>query len=142
MRTDERSKRHVGLHRAQDTNKISILDYVTTIFHEREIRYQQRFDAQTTAINAAMAAAERAVTKAEVAADKRFELLNELRVGVATKEEVAALEKLISALKDELNLIRTLMSETKGKSTGLKDGYGYLIGAGGLALALIAYLTK
>jgi hypothetical protein len=142
MSSVNRRERHVGLHRQKDTYGISIMDHIATIFNEREIRYQQRFDAQTTAINAAMAAAEKAVTKAEIAAEKRFELLNELRIGVATKEEVTALEKLITALKDELNLIRTLMSETKGKSTGLKDGYGYLLGAGGLALAIIAFLTK
>lgn len=66
-----------------------------------DLRYQQRFDAQADAlaaaflsqqvamktaleaakeaVQAALAAADRAVSKAELAADKRFEALNELR---------------------------------------------------------------
>jgi hypothetical protein len=66
-----------------------------------DLRYQQRFDAQSKAleaaflsqqtamqtaftvaekaVQAALAAADRAVSKAELAADKRFEALNELR---------------------------------------------------------------
>ena len=66
-----------------------------------DMRYQQRFEAQSDAlqaaflsqqtamktaldaakeaVNAALAAADRAVLKAELAADKRFEALNELR---------------------------------------------------------------
>jgi hypothetical protein len=66
-----------------------------------DLRYQQRFEAQSDAlaaaflsqqtamktafdvaekaVNAALAAADRAVSKAELAADKRFEALNELR---------------------------------------------------------------
>lgn len=66
-----------------------------------DLRYQQRFEAQSDAlaaaflsqqtamktaleaakeaVNAALAAADRAVLKAELAADKRFEALNELR---------------------------------------------------------------
>ena len=66
-----------------------------------DIRYQQRFEAQSDALNAAflaqqtamqtaltvaekavqaaLAAADRAVSKAELAADKRFESLSELR---------------------------------------------------------------
>jgi hypothetical protein len=55
-----------------------------------DLRYQQRFEAQSDALTAALqaakeavqaaqAAADRAVAKAEAAADKRFEALNELR---------------------------------------------------------------
>ena len=55
-----------------------------------DLRYQQRFEAQSDAlaaafaaakeaVQAAMAAADRAISKAELAADKRFEALNELR---------------------------------------------------------------
>lgn len=55
-----------------------------------DLRYQQRFEAQSDAlaaafaaakeaVQAAMAAADRAISKAELASDKRFEALNELR---------------------------------------------------------------
>jgi DNA-binding transcriptional regulator YbjK len=65
--------------------------------------YDQRFIDLDTAVKAALTAAEKAVTKAEIAADKRFELLNELRSGVATKEQLEALEKVVTDLRDRLN---------------------------------------
>jgi hypothetical protein len=60
------------------------------IEQQMDLRYQQRFDAQGEAVNAALTAAEkavnaaliaadRAVAKAEVAAEKRFEAVNEFR---------------------------------------------------------------
>lgn len=95
---------------------VSVLEHVTALLTEMNLRYQQRFDAQTTAINAALLAAEKAVTKAEIAADKRFELLNELRVGVATTEQVEALEKRLNELAARLDRI-------EGRSGGLTAGW-------------------
>lgn len=114
---------------------IPAYQHLAVLADERDLRYQQRFDAQTTAINAAMAAAEKAVTKAEVAAERRFELLNELRQGVATRQEVEALEKLILALQTEV-------SERRGKGLGLKDGWGYIVGAIGIIGVLFAVLLN
>lgn len=96
------------------------------------------FAAQETAVGAALLSQEKAVTKAEVAADKRFDLLNELRVGVATKEQVDALDKRISEITDRIN-------RTEGRSGGLSAGWGYLVGAVGLAstvILLVITLTK
>lgn len=116
---------------------------------EKDLRDQQRYDAQTkavetamqaqqTAMAAALAAADRfnaailaaqqdAVNKANVADDKRFDLLNELRVGVATREQVEALEKVVSAL-----------SERVGRSAGSGAGMIQMLT---LALAGAAVIT-
>ncbi len=56
-----------------------ILSAVTKLLDERDLRYKERHDAQQNAISAALAAAEKAVTKAEVAAEKRFDGVNEFR---------------------------------------------------------------
>jgi hypothetical protein len=117
---------------------ISPFEHLKALLAEMDLRYQQRFDAQTTAINAALLAAEKAVTKAETAADKRFELLNELRMGVATKSDYEAQEKLITSISSRLD-------KQEGKSTGLTSGWGYLIGAIGLisvVVSLFITLTK
>jgi hypothetical protein len=77
--------------------------------YDMDLRYQQRYEAQSRALDAALLAADRAVQaalqaadravqKAELAADKRFELLNELRVGVATTDQLDALEKIVTEL--------------------------------------------
>lgn len=113
---------------------VSVLEHVLALLAERDRRYQQRFDDQTTAINAALQAAKEAVAKAEHAAEKRFELLNELRDGVATAEQLDALEKLVSDLAARLDRI-------EGRSTGLNAGWGYLVGAAGVAAAVIAIIV-
>ena len=62
--------------------------------NERDLRYQQRFDAQEKAVRdalaaakeavtAALIAADRAVTKAELASERRFEGVNEFRAQLA-----------------------------------------------------------
>lgn len=55
------------------------------------------------ALVAALVAVKDEGRKTEVSAEKRFDLLNELRQGVATNEQLDALEKVINDLKDRLN---------------------------------------
>lgn len=63
---------------------------------------------------------QRALEVALEANEKRLDLLNELRGGVATKEQLEALEKVVDELKDRLNT-------QSGKGQGLQAGWGYLI---------------
>jgi len=68
----------------------SYREEVNNILEQRDIRHQQRFDAQQSALRdtftglekqftIAMLAAEKAVTKAETAAERRFDAVNEFR---------------------------------------------------------------
>jgi hypothetical protein len=66
------------------------------------------------ALAAALIAVKEENRKTEIAAEKRFELLNELRSGVATKDEVRALEKVVEDLK-------TSRDTGVGKGMGSKD---------------------
>jgi hypothetical protein len=68
-----------------------------------------------------MEAESRAITKAETAADKRFELLNELRGDVATKSQFENLEKLFDALSARVD-------HAQGRSSGLNASWVYLLG--------------
>ena len=63
------------------------------------------------ALQAALVAVQQENRKSEVSAEKRFDLLNELRTGVATKDQLEALEKVVNDLKDRLNT-------SQGQSTG------------------------
>lgn len=69
---------------------VPLREYVDRILAEKDLRDQQRYDAQMRAIDAALAAADRAVqaalasaekavNKAETANEKRFESVNEFR---------------------------------------------------------------
>jgi hypothetical protein len=68
----------------------TLFEHFTTRFTDIDLRQQQRFDAQTkaidaamiaqrTAIEAALVAADKATDKAEEAAQRRFESVNEFR---------------------------------------------------------------
>lgn len=93
----------MGKHRAPAVAPlgVSLLDHMLSLLAAADLRYQQRFDAQEralqaallaqekavaaallaqqTAVAAAQSAADRATTKAENAAERRFESVNEFR---------------------------------------------------------------
>lgn len=106
------------------SDAVSLRDYVDV-----------RFEAQDRGVQLALSAAEKAVIKAENAAEKRFELLNELRAGVATKEQLEALEKIVTNIDKR-------MSQNDGKSSGLNAGWGILLGAVGLIGGLIVIFAR
>jgi len=119
--------------------RVSPLEHVLAVLAEMDRRYTQRvdsldsltdakfvtfrtlIDSQAEKVALALASADKAVTKAEVAADKRFELLNELRAGVATREQLEALEK-------QLGDLATRIDRSEGRGVGLHAGWVYLLG--------------
>lgn len=140
---------------AQTTALASSIDQLKQSIAAADLRYQQRFDAQADAlaaafsaakeaVNAALAGADRAVLKAELAADKRFEALNELRQMLndtlkilMTRSEVmqmvgAAVEK-IEATGKRLDLLDARMNIVAGEASGSrrsKDDLRVWIGVG------------
>jgi len=96
-----------------DEDKVSLKEYFERILNERD----KALDAALVSIN------------------ERLKLLNELRGGVATKEQLIALEKVLSELKDRFN-------QTEGKSAGLDKGWVLLIGFVALVGGIIAIVSK
>ena len=66
---------------------ISLKEYFEKILEEKD-----------KALNAALIAVKAENQKTEIAAEKRFDLLNELRGDVATKAQLQALEKVVESL--------------------------------------------
>jgi hypothetical protein len=91
-------------------------------------------NAQQTAVQAALLAQKEQSAKGDLADEKRFDLLNELRTGVATKEQIEALESLIVALTSRVD-------KTEGRSGGINAGWVYLV-AGLGAIATIYAIVK
>ncbi len=88
----------------------TVIKYFERIFEEKDkalistvLAVKEATALAVTAVKEAQAAALEAVkqenAKTELAAEERFKLLNELRGGVATKEQVDALEKVVEELK-------------------------------------------
>lgn len=142
--------------------KIATLKFIDRVLEERDRLYGARFDAAQTAVTAALAAqkeltsaaflsSEKAIVKAEGAQhsyntthndlsrkmDQQYERMmpraESLALHDATKDRLAALEK---DLKEKISAVEKMLVQGAGKSAGLSAGWGYLVGAIGLALGL------
>jgi hypothetical protein len=81
------------------------------------------------AIDAALAAAEKAVQKAEMASERRFEGVNEFRQTLSDQAGTFA-------TKDAVNALTSRFDRQEGTGKGLHQGWGYLVGAVGIGIAL------
>jgi hypothetical protein len=108
--------------------------HLRDLIDERDLRYQQRFDAQNIALSAAAATAKEAVEKAESSVNDRLTLLNELRQGVATTEQLAALEKIVDVIDSRL---QTVESERAGAGKLVTKVYAGI----GTAVAIIGLIV-
>lgn len=84
----------------------------------------------------ALAAADRAVVKAEAAAEKRFEGVNEFRATLS--DQAARLmprEEAVTrmdSLRERLDALTLRITTTEGRSSGLAAGWGWIVGVVGL----------
>lgn len=115
--------------------------HLLAMLAEKDRRDQQRFEAQTKAIDAAMAAAEKAVTKAENATERRFDAVNEFRATLSDQAATLASKAELGALVDRFVDLVARVDRTEGRSGGLNAGWGYLTGAIGLAVGVIAVVA-
>lgn len=121
------------------------------------LRYEQRFKDSGTAVQAALGAADRAVMKAEGAAEKRFEGVNEFRQTLADQQRtlipraeaevrMGTIEARLTEIKRdfESRLVSLVASNTErsGKEEGAKITWAYIIGAAGLLLSLWTFAMR
>ncbi len=109
-----------GIYAMSKAQTISLKKYIERILKEKE-----------KALSAALIAVKEENRKTEIAAEKRFELLNELRSGVATKDEVRALEKVVDDLKSSRDI-------GAGKGAGVSQFIGYIIAA----ITIVAFVIQ
>ncbi len=122
---------------------VSILTHLTALidalalsvrdrFEERDTRYQQRFDAQTKAIADALQAAKEAVIKAEVAADKRFEAVNEFRSTLSDQATTfisrAEFTAVREAAEERIALLTARLDKSEGRTQGGANLWAIIIG--------------
>lgn len=114
------------------------VEILKVLMDERQDHLKELRVSDQRAIDAALVSQEKAIVKAENAAEKRFELLNELRGGVATKEQLEGLEKVVADLKDRLN---TGEGKTQGSSLTMGKIYAAIAAVGGI-LAIIVLIAN
>lgn len=102
--------------------------------------------SQEKAVAAALAAAKEAVTKAEVAADKRFDGVNEFRQTLSDQTNTfiprAEYNAQHKALEDKVAANTDRLNGMTGRSGGLAAGWGYLVAGVGLVSVLISIIMR
>jgi uncharacterized membrane protein len=105
------------------------------VLDERDARYSQRAASQDDAVNVAMTAAEKAVAKAETATEKRLEGLNELRDMATDQAKNFARNDVITP---KIAALEDMMKAQIAHGSGTKDAWAYVVGIGGMVIALLA----
>jgi hypothetical protein len=112
------------------------------VMDERDKRYEERFTAMNEKTQSAIAASEKAVTKAEVSTEKRFDSVNEFRKTLAdqateflTRREYSSTHQ---ALVDKIGDLR----ESRSEGIGRGATWGTVLVIAGIAAGvLVTYLT-
>lgn len=118
---------------------------VDAAFLAQQTAMSTALTAAERAVQTALLAAEKAVNKAEVAAERRFEAVNEFRGQLsdqaATFMPRTEADVRISSLAEKVDAIDKRQDVSHGRSAGLDKGWGYLLGAVGLAGGAIAIVV-
>lgn len=116
------------------------------VLDERDERYKQRGDSQDAAVKIAVSNSEKAIGKAEIATEKRFEGVNEFRQTLA--DQAAALmpraeyavqhmglaDKIVS-VENRINQLREELSGIQARGSGVKDTWGWIVAIAAIVVA-------
>jgi len=131
----------------------SLKEHFTTLFDETDRRYEERFIAQEKATKSNLDSAKEAVLKAEAAAERRFESINEFRQALSdqatqfiprieavqrTEQNSEKITNLEKRMTEALTQINSRLDLNAGKSTGMNAIWGYIAGAIGIVTALVS----
>jgi hypothetical protein len=129
--------------------KLPPIDSLRDLIYANDRRYEQRFLDSKTAVDAALSAAKEAVIKAEVAADKRFESVNEFR-GTLADQQVRLIPRaevlvLIQGMQEKVDNLKIEMARLQQERLGVISWVGSAAGVIGflfLVFSLIGLFLK
>lgn len=99
------------------------------LLEERDRRYTLRADRQDKEVATALTVVKDATNRVEETTERRFNSVD------------STLDALHSSLSEQLSAISDRVGAIEGKGVGLKEGWGYLVGAlgiGGVIVGVIA----
>lgn len=124
-------------------DQISSVDRITDA---KFVTFRTLIDSQAEKVALALAAADKAVTKAEAATEKRFEGVNEFRAALNDQTRLQVTTDKFDSVVDGLNgRIRSLearIEKAEGSRSGGRDVWGYLVAAAGIVIAVIAFYAR
>jgi hypothetical protein len=146
----------------------TLREYLLALINANDVRYGQRYDASQSAIaaaflaqqtatqtafaaqklsvDAALEAAKTAVNKAEVAAEKRFESVNEFRATLADQQRTlmprAEVEVILQGLADKIEAITQAQLTMSGQRSGMGTAIGIASAVGGIVIGVLSHFIK
>jgi hypothetical protein len=118
----------------------SKIEYLTTLISANDRRYEQRFEGQKAAIDAAFSAQKEAITKAENSTERRFENMNEFRGALDNQQRTliprSEVVVMVHGLEEKIANNTKQMDAFLAERQGIKGGWGYAAGLIGVVLTL------
>src|SRR6476659_9316217 len=121
------------------------LQHVLSLIGANDHRYEQRFMDQERAVTMALAAAKEAVTKAELAAERRFESVNEFRNTLSDQQRTLVarteVDSMVRGLNEKIAALDKIVDRLQAERLGIKGGWGYAVGVIGLVVAVLSVIA-
>ena len=131
---------------------VSLREYLMAQINAAETRANIRFEAMKEQVDAAFAASQAAIDKADIATEKRFEGVNEFRAALSdqatrfvTQETLTALgDKLQAAIernREDLDRLATRINTREGAEAGSRLTYGSMAALVAVASAVVGTIV-
>lgn len=125
-----------------EANRLTLREYVDTRFDAQNTAVNAALTAQKEAVAAALAAADRAVAKAEMASEKRFEGVNEFRASLNDQSRLlmprAETEQIIRALDAKITSLQDRVDARDNRGVGMGALAGWIVAGVTLCGAVLA----
>ena len=119
--------------------------HLLQLISEMDRRIGERFEAAQGKVELALVNADKAVTKAETATEKRFESVNEFRATLADQASHlvsrAEYQTKIDSINERMVDFASRLDRRDGSGTGRKDMWGWAIGGTGLVLTIMSVVA-
>lgn len=122
----------------QLSERLTALDRLTDA---KFITFRTLVDSQAEKVGLALASADKAVLKAEAATERRFESVNEFRQTLSDQASTFVTRDQFDTLRESqaerVREIAARVDRTEGRTGGLNQGWGYLVGGIGMIVMLV-----
>lgn len=119
--------------------------HINAVIGALDRRVNEKFGDTSTALNAALTAAEKAVIKAEVSTEKRFEAVNEFRGQLADQARTlmprAEAEARIDSIQKLVDDLSSKSDVSEGRVRGNAATYGLLIAVITVIIAVVTVIV-
>lgn len=125
---------------------VSLKEYINDKLDNLEKSIDLRFEAVNLTTSSALASADKATLKAEAAAEKRFEGVNEFRSTLADQQRNlmprAEVEIMVKSINEKIDSLNSSTIARQSEGIGQKQGMATVLAISSLVSAIVAILLK